>query len=76
MFILKNSDKHGNVFISTDSGKNPLYIVDGKEVSKDVFVDLKPDAIESISVLKDKSAIEKYGEKGKDGVIIIKTKKD
>ena len=75
VIILKNSDDKNNIYISGDENKNPLYIIDGKEVLKDVLVELKPDAIESINVLKGKSAIETYGDKGKDGVIIIKTKK-
>ena len=37
---------------------------------------LDPNAIESVSVLKDKSATDKYGVKGKDGVIEITTKKN
>jgi TonB-dependent SusC/RagA subfamily outer membrane receptor len=52
---------------------SPLYIVDGQEVSS--MDHLNPDDIESISVLKDKSATSIYGEKGKTGVVIIKTKK-
>jgi TonB-dependent SusC/RagA subfamily outer membrane receptor len=51
---------------------NPLVIVDGKEF--DNIEKVKPEDIESLSVLKDKSATDMYGEKGKNGVIIIKTK--
>ena len=32
------------------------------------------EAIQSITVLKDAAATEKYGEKGKNGVIILKLK--
>jgi TonB-dependent SusC/RagA subfamily outer membrane receptor len=57
------------------SNIKPLYVIDG--VPKDEFdiKDLDPNQIESISVLKDKSATILYGEKGKDGVIMITTKK-
>lgn len=75
VIILKNVYDKNNVFFSDDGDKNPLFILDGKEVTKDQFANLKPDSIESVTVLKDKSAIKKYGEKAKDGVIIIKTKK-
>jgi hypothetical protein len=75
VIILKNSDDKNNIYISGDDNKRPLFIIDGKEVLEDILVDLKPDAIESISVLKGKSSIEKYGDRGKDGVILIKTKK-
>lgn len=52
----------------------PLIIVDGKEVPNGIIADLDPNKIESISVLKDEKAIEKYGEKGKNGVIVVITK--
>ncbi|MEW4925463.1 M56 family metallopeptidase [Algibacter sp. 2305UL17-15] len=55
--------------------KDALYILDGKESSVDILKDIKPDKIESINVLKGASAIEKYGDKGKDGVVEITTKK-
>jgi len=40
-----------------------------------IFVKVKPEDIESISVLKDAHATAIYGEKGKNGVIIITMKK-
>ena len=52
-----------------------LYIVDGKEISYDQFKAIDPKTIESMEVLKDKTAIEKYGDKAKNGVIIVKLKK-
>ena len=48
-------------------------MVDGKHVTD--ISHIKPEYIESISVLKDKSAIDKYGENGKNGVIEITMKK-
>ncbi|MCL6219443.1 hypothetical protein [Zunongwangia pacifica] len=52
---------------------DPLIILDGKEVKKEDIENLTPENVESITVLKE-SAIEEYGEKGKNGVIVIKTK--
>jgi len=52
----------------------PLYMVDG--VQADNLNNLKPDDIQSISILKDKSSTALYGEKGKNGVIIVTTKKN
>ena len=49
----------------------PLFIVDGKEVPSSIMGALRPESIESMTVLKDKSATELYGEKGKNGVILI-----
>jgi TonB-dependent SusC/RagA subfamily outer membrane receptor len=51
----------------------PLYIVDG--VKKVDMSSIDPDQIESISVLKDKSSTTIYGEEGKNGVVLITTKK-
>ncbi len=53
-------------------GKSPLIILDGKEY-KGEMNDISPDDISSISVLKDESATELYGDAAKDGVIIIQT---
>jgi TonB-dependent SusC/RagA subfamily outer membrane receptor len=54
-------------------GTLPLYILDGKEITDTKRID--PKSIESIEVLKDKSAVEIYGKKGENGVIIITSKK-
>lgn len=72
----KGKDKIKVFASSSNDGKNPLYIVDGKEVKEDVFSDLEPDQIESINVLKGKSAENKYGKKGENGVIEVVTKKE
>ena len=53
----------------------PLYIVDGKETTEEIIRDLKPENVDSMTVLKDKNAIEKYGEKAIGGVIEIYLKK-
>ncbi|MFI1743563.1 M56 family metallopeptidase [Thalassobellus sediminis] len=60
---------------STANGKQPLVIVDGKELPYEKLEKIKPDNIKSIDVLKDEKAIEKYGKKGKNGVVEITTKK-
>jgi TonB-dependent SusC/RagA subfamily outer membrane receptor len=57
----------------TGSMNEVLYIVDGQEVKN--VNEISPDKIESISVLKNESATALYGEKGKNGVIIITSKK-
>jgi TonB-dependent SusC/RagA subfamily outer membrane receptor len=53
----------------------PIYFVDGIETTSTSLNKLSPDSIESISVLKDKSATTLYGDKGKNGVVVITTKK-
>ena len=59
----------------TELPKDVLYIMDGKEISEKDMKDLSPNMIQSINVLKGESAKALYGEKGKNGVIEIKTKK-
>ena len=58
---------------------NFLLIIDGKEIemgSKEELNDIiKPEDIESVNVLKDEAAIKLYGDKGKNGVVQITTKK-
>jgi N-acetylmuramoyl-L-alanine amidase len=53
--------------------EKPIIYVDGKEY-KGSLDKLDPSMIQSVNVLKDKSATGKYGEKGKNGVIEIITK--
>lgn len=55
-------------------GKTPLIILDGKEIANDEMQDIDPETIESISVLKDATATATYGERAKDGAIIITSK--
>ena len=77
---LSGSVKNGNsgfkvnngVTVHGIKGEEPLVIIDGKEaMDKDALSKLAPDHIKSISVLKDKSAQAVYGDKGKNGVIIV-----
>ena len=52
-----------------------LWIIDGKIVEKGAIKSINPEDIESISVLKNENATALYGEKAKNGVIIVTTKK-
>jgi beta-lactamase regulating signal transducer with metallopeptidase domain len=56
--------------------KKPLYILNEKEITGKEFEELNPKSIKSVNVLKSESAIKEYGEKGKNGVIEITTKKN
>lgn len=53
----------------------PLYIIDGKEGDEATLRRLNPSRIERMEVLKDKSAVDLYGNKGNNGVILITTKR-
>jgi TonB family protein len=60
-------------FDMKDLPANPLYIVNGVEVSN--LYGLNPDNIESISVLRDKAATVIYGAKGAGGAVIVTSRK-
>lgn len=82
-----NINIRGQISFSQDN--QPLFIVDGVPFSSDTnpsgdfvdgntgssrFLDLDPNSIESVNVLKGFSAATIYGEAGKNGVILITTK--
>lgn len=56
----------------------PLFIIDGQEADEATAAKLKPENIESVTVLKDEAAVREYGSnpRSKDGVVIVKTKKE
>ena len=64
--------KDDSIAVAAKVGAQPLYIVDGKEVAS--LSEFDPEQIESIEVLK-QHATDKFGERGKEGVIHITTKK-
>ncbi len=66
--------KRSMAFIS--KGEKPLMIIDGKEAEAQTSMnDIDPNQIKSVEVLKGDAAVKKYGEKAKNGVILITTKK-
>ena len=71
---LESTQKSERMSLKSPAGsKPPLFILNGKEVK--TIDDISPQDIERIDVLKEKSATGLYGEKGKNGVIVITTKK-
>ena len=55
--------------------QQPLYIVDGVPFNQNNVQNLTSKDIKNISILKDKSATSLYGNKGRNGVVVITTKK-
>lgn len=53
---------------------DPLYLVDGN-ITPAEDLNLSPDSIASIEVLKDSASTNMYGPKAKYGVVLITTKK-
>ncbi len=58
---------------SISSSNDPLYVVDGLQTEGGL--DLNPNDIESIEILKDAAATAIYGSRGANGVVIVTTKK-
>jgi len=59
------------------SMQNALIVIDGVISEKpypEALKDINPDQIARMSVMRDKGALDKYGEKGKNGVVEIITK--
>ncbi len=72
---IKALDSNTKVDLKGTDGKNPpMLMLNGEEV--DNIDDVDPESIESINVFKNEQAMEWYGEKGKNGVVFIATKKD
>jgi TonB-dependent SusC/RagA subfamily outer membrane receptor len=73
------SSKVDIVVAGSEDGNQPLFVIksDDETIEKSSMeqLDINPKDIESINVLKDKGATSLYGEKGKNGVIIITLKK-
>lgn len=71
--VIKGDSKTVNV--EKDSENTPIIVVDGKVFEGDLD-DIKPETIESMTVLKNADAVKAYGEDAsKKGVIVITLKK-
>lgn len=61
----------GSVLGSTD----PLYILDGVQITASDFQSINPSDIETYNILKDATGTAQYGSRGANGVIVITTKR-
>ena len=66
---------NSNFFAPASKDTTALYFIDGQESTKAESDKINPDMIESVSILKGEQAISKYGENGKNGVVLISMKK-
>ncbi|WP_298411876.1 carboxypeptidase-like regulatory domain-containing protein, partial [Hydrotalea sp.] len=64
------------IIVRGENGANsqPMYVVDGVPFTSDTY-NINPDDIETITILKGPNAASLYGFQGKNGAIIITTKK-
>lgn len=67
------SETPGTPVLSAEIG-NPLWVVDGIEVAPDFINKLDPNRIENITILKDQASVATYGQRARNGVVIITTK--
>ncbi len=58
----------------SDNARKAQVVVDDKLVDEAAFKSLSPDQFESVTVLKPEEAVAIYGEAGKNGVIVVRTK--
>lgn len=59
----------------SNSPNMPLFILDGFESTLQRIMDLDPERVESITILKDASATAIYGSRAANGVVVFETKK-
>jgi N-acetylmuramoyl-L-alanine amidase len=75
IYISLKANDLPEVTIKSKIQTQPLYVIDGVVKDKSFnLTEINKNDILSIDILKDDAAIKQYGDKGKDGVIIIKTK--
>lgn len=55
--------------------QDPLILIDGVELTTDDLARLRPDDIESFSIMKDATSTALYGARGANGVILVTTKR-
>lgn len=70
-----NAPSGSTIHMATPGNVQPLYVVDGKEMNWADIQKIDPAKIESMTILKNEDATKKYGEKGKNGVVVIQLKK-
>ena len=58
----------------SDNASKAQVVIDDELVDEATFKSLSPDQFESVTVLKPEEAVAIYGEAGKNGVIVIRTK--
>ena len=67
--------KMNGVSVMTNGDKEPFIVIDGKTSTIDAFKKLDVKIVESISILQGDDATKKYGDKAKDGVVLVTTRK-
>lgn len=74
--LIKKSKNMASIKLKSKDGKSPLFVVDGNIESEEFMQQYDPQNIKSMNVLKGEKAIEEYGDKGKNGAVVITSKKN
>lgn len=76
--VAQSSSNNGLTMIirglTTANGNKPLIIIDGQISPNENYMYITPEEIETVTVLKDASAMAIYGMQGGNGAIVIRTK--
>ncbi len=70
----KTAQVPGPKEISQKLGKSPYYEFNGVETPMSKLVNVSPDSIATIETFFDEDAVSRYGEKARDGAVLITTK--
>lgn len=73
--LVKNSSDYGSLPVITVRGESPLIVIDGVPYTNKTLSDISAEDIESMTVLKGATASALYGYRGRNGTIMITTKK-
>jgi len=73
--VIRNGrgDANGRLSVS-GTGADPVFFLDGRKVTAETVQKMDPRQIVSVTVLKDASSLEEYGEEGRGGVVKIVSK--
>jgi len=79
VILIKTKGQKGNqqsisISKSNETGKSPLFIVNGVKMSPTDAMTLKPSNIESVKILKSEQGSAVYGADAANGVVLIVTK--
>ncbi|NMM49345.1 SusC/RagA family TonB-linked outer membrane protein [Marinigracilibium pacificum] len=78
--VSQNGRPGGNAYIrirgvgSVNASNEPLFIIDGIQMTQSDYNALNPNDIQSISILKDAASTSIYGARASNGVVLITTK--
>ncbi|GGD81315.1 hypothetical protein GCM10011514_51750 [Emticicia aquatilis] len=76
--VAKNQDTLRTILEANKLGKNPLVYINGEEYPSSILYRINPDAVVSMVIPRTngEKLVDKYGEKAKDGIVRISTKKN